>query len=498
MNKIRTHYDNLKVARDAPVEVIRAAYKSLCLKYHPDRNANSPESQRAMKIINDSYAVLSDPERRRAHDAWISEKEGGPRSEPMPKAAARESPKTSSVPIKAGCILFKDLSDDSKNALMRRLPTKGGQEFGIKLDGVVWNYIWSFLLLGWLVFLAVDSTNYRWDVESRDWYAGISLIAALLLGRNLSFIFSWHSSPIKSWLLVTPLYVIKTNLDKVWYWPGWTISDIRATHNYRNGFYQSTSLNIWFEGKCEAFSISPEKAYQALVNKLKEYDAVARAAFSRDDFKYFIDNDDFATEQGGGTTNKVLFRKSSLASYALALALSGITFVAAWEINQGQPNRPISRSSDIPRFNSQASTQSQGYIRPSAAPNGAAWPLISGYIDGYEYLNTNGLSSVNIDNTRNDSDVFVRLVHLSDAEAIPVRSFFVAQGRSFNVQDVAPGRYDVRYQDLNTGALARSEPFTLTETPSFNGTQFDQMTMTLYKVRDGNMRTYGISPDEFF
>ena len=27
--RIRTHYDNLKVAPDAPIEVIRAAYRSL-------------------------------------------------------------------------------------------------------------------------------------------------------------------------------------------------------------------------------------------------------------------------------------------------------------------------------------------------------------------------------------------------------------------------------------------------------------------------------------
>jgi DnaJ-class molecular chaperone len=75
MKKIRTHYDNLKVSRDAPAEVIRAAYKSLAAKYHPDKNKNSPASQRTMKIINESYAVLSDPEQRRIHDAWIADKE---------------------------------------------------------------------------------------------------------------------------------------------------------------------------------------------------------------------------------------------------------------------------------------------------------------------------------------------------------------------------------------------------------------------------------------
>lgn len=75
MKKIRTHYDNLKVSRDAPPEVMRAAYKSLAAKYHPDKNKNSPRSQRAMKIINESYSVLSDPEKRKIHDAWIADNE---------------------------------------------------------------------------------------------------------------------------------------------------------------------------------------------------------------------------------------------------------------------------------------------------------------------------------------------------------------------------------------------------------------------------------------
>ena len=37
MSKIYTYYDDLKISRDAPNEVIRAAYKALSLKYHPDR-----------------------------------------------------------------------------------------------------------------------------------------------------------------------------------------------------------------------------------------------------------------------------------------------------------------------------------------------------------------------------------------------------------------------------------------------------------------------------
>jgi hypothetical protein len=72
MGKNHTHYDNLKVVRDARDEVIRAAYKTLSQKYHPDRRPDDPEAERIMKIINRAYAVLSDPAQRRAHDAAIA------------------------------------------------------------------------------------------------------------------------------------------------------------------------------------------------------------------------------------------------------------------------------------------------------------------------------------------------------------------------------------------------------------------------------------------
>jgi DnaJ domain len=72
--RLHTHYDNLKVARDAPPEVIRAAYRTLAQKYHPDYNPN-PDAVRIMKIINESYAILSDPDKRKEHDLWIEERE---------------------------------------------------------------------------------------------------------------------------------------------------------------------------------------------------------------------------------------------------------------------------------------------------------------------------------------------------------------------------------------------------------------------------------------
>ncbi|ARU54254.1 hypothetical protein OLMES_0146 [Oleiphilus messinensis] len=71
MGQFRTHYDNLKVPRNASQAEIRLAYKKLCQKYHPDKCPTNSDSQRIIRIVNSAYAVLSDPRSRRKHDVWI-------------------------------------------------------------------------------------------------------------------------------------------------------------------------------------------------------------------------------------------------------------------------------------------------------------------------------------------------------------------------------------------------------------------------------------------
>jgi DnaJ-class molecular chaperone len=74
MPQIHSHYENLKVARSAPPEVIRAAYKALARIHHPDVNP-SPDSARIMALVNVAFDVLSDPQKKAAHDKWIIDQE---------------------------------------------------------------------------------------------------------------------------------------------------------------------------------------------------------------------------------------------------------------------------------------------------------------------------------------------------------------------------------------------------------------------------------------
>lgn len=69
----RTHYDNLNISQNASLQEIKAAYRKLAKKHHPDRNNNSDESIRIMKILNSAYETLSDPIKRLNHDTWIKE-----------------------------------------------------------------------------------------------------------------------------------------------------------------------------------------------------------------------------------------------------------------------------------------------------------------------------------------------------------------------------------------------------------------------------------------
>lgn len=67
------HYTTLQVAPDASAAAIRAAYRALAQRYHPDKHPG--DAQRAasqMQQLNAAYEVLSDPVQRAAYDALHS------------------------------------------------------------------------------------------------------------------------------------------------------------------------------------------------------------------------------------------------------------------------------------------------------------------------------------------------------------------------------------------------------------------------------------------
>lgn len=333
MSKIHTHYDNLKVTRNAPSEVIRAAYKTLSQKYHPDRHDGHPDATRVMAIINGSYEVLSDPLRRQAHDEWIAAEEQELRSK-RPEGFDRHPPEAPRPKASPGP------TPQAKSSSAYSLAHRAGLAM-------------AHLTRFWVLYF---------------------------IGASVLF-----------WLLA-----IQGNSSRPYV----------APYSDTTGSTQSLPQQY--------------KVPQEVVAPASRYQSIPPSA----------------------------------------------------------PSQPQ-------------------YIRPTLAPNGQPWPTAAGYVRGYSQLNKDGLSTVTIDNTSNDSDVFVKLISDNGVNAYPVRQFYIPAGGQFKVNGVRAGNYDVRYRDLNSGKLSRSEPFFLREIIEADGTRYSNLTMTLYKVKNGNMKTFGLTEAEF-
>jgi curved DNA-binding protein len=70
---MKDYYKTLGVNKNTTPEDIKKAYRQLALKYHPDRNKGDKEAEEKFKEINEAYAVLSDPEKRRQYDMFGAE-----------------------------------------------------------------------------------------------------------------------------------------------------------------------------------------------------------------------------------------------------------------------------------------------------------------------------------------------------------------------------------------------------------------------------------------
>ncbi len=79
---------------------MRAAYRSLTQKWHPDENPECrEEAERISNTINAAYAVLSDHELRREYDEWIAAQRRAEAAQPAPAAPSTPPPPKSPSPL---------------------------------------------------------------------------------------------------------------------------------------------------------------------------------------------------------------------------------------------------------------------------------------------------------------------------------------------------------------------------------------------------------------
>ncbi len=75
----------LGVSSSATLEEIKAAYKTLAKKYHPDKNQGSSWHEEQFKRINQVYQILSDPQQKKLYDSRL-EFEASQKQNPQPRS----------------------------------------------------------------------------------------------------------------------------------------------------------------------------------------------------------------------------------------------------------------------------------------------------------------------------------------------------------------------------------------------------------------------------
>ena len=61
----RDYYEVLGIQKGASDEEIKKAFRKMAMKYHPDRNPDDKSAEEKFKEVNEAYAVLSDPEKKK-------------------------------------------------------------------------------------------------------------------------------------------------------------------------------------------------------------------------------------------------------------------------------------------------------------------------------------------------------------------------------------------------------------------------------------------------
>lgn len=85
-------YRVLGIKRGASDEQIKRAYHRLARQYHPDVNGGNAKAESRFKEINEAYAVLSDPEKRREYESADAGRRNAPHQTVRSAPPRRPSP----------------------------------------------------------------------------------------------------------------------------------------------------------------------------------------------------------------------------------------------------------------------------------------------------------------------------------------------------------------------------------------------------------------------
>lgn len=305
----KNYYQILGVDCSASFSEIRDAYLLRMKVVHPDRfdpKTQYDEWQQAnemLKDFNEAYAVLKDEYLRRNYDESLKAEQTSKQGQQNYRENSKNNKNASYQDpsfIKLGKLIagnshFKDLPKSATEALLQRQNENIKDQFKYKLAGNLRAKLGVLAVLLWCIVILYNafSGKYRWGSETWIWYILFSCAALFVFTKSTSFIRKWNTSTLKCYIYVTRLYIIKTWLDSVYYYPLWTLKDINVTHNYRNGIHVSSDTKLTFDLSEENISFSSKEYAENFVKCINLYNKIIFDKKIENNWEYFFYNDDF-------------------------------------------------------------------------------------------------------------------------------------------------------------------------------------------------------------
>jgi hypothetical protein len=156
MANATTYYDTLQVNKAASDAVIRAAYRALSQKHHPDKNRDDLDrANRQMQRLNEAFAVLSDPVRRASYDEVIAEHANAGRTQTDETTSSRRTRETSATSHPDSTEYSR--SDDSlspESGLTSQRTTSGGYAGTVLTLAAIVGIGWFLSRFGTILLIA--------------------------------------------------------------------------------------------------------------------------------------------------------------------------------------------------------------------------------------------------------------------------------------------------------------------------------------------------------
>jgi hypothetical protein len=434
------YYAVLQVAPTASAALIKAAYRQRAMELHPDRN-KAKTATAEFQLLTAAYTVLSDSKQRAAYDTQAAVTE--------PKQTGNTTTSTAKpLPDPIACSVCSKITAQPRYA-------------------VFWE-IKSFLVV-----------SYRSPVQGI--FCPACAEKKALRASGITWILGWWGIP---W---GPIYSVHAILSNIvgGEQPPLINAKILAYQAFALGARGQTNLAVGIAKRALKFSKKipvADPAHESLTNSLE---SICNAASA--DVPVMVNS------------WRLFRRPFFIQSAVLSIAILVLVLVA----NNGDSTHGATNYAGPAPTATALSTRPNpvipkpAYMRPATAPNGTPWPSAAGYIRNSKVRNSKGLSSITVDNTQSDSDVFVKLVSIHGADAKTARMFFIPAFSTFTAKNLTKGAYRIEYEDLSTGQKYRGDSFEAEEIPMQGGVQFSEDSLTLYKVRDGNTNLAEIDDAEF-